>query len=668
LDLTTPAIAMPTGSAIGTLNYEASSTGYRRTDGYERFDGRTSPSEASFWMLEIDNVTGTFPLHSTVTGATSGATGKVLLASTLGSTEIGLGAVTGTFVNNENLQVSGVTKATANGTAVKSLSPDDDTATAWQLQATADARAVIAAVPGSGPVRGVWEYDEEVYAFRDNAGATAGAMWRATTAGWVEVTFGRSIDFTSGGTAEITEGVTITGATSGATALVRRVVIVSGTWPAGDAAGYLVLSGQTGTFQAENINLNTSPNVATIASNSATITLPAGGRYRFINHNFYATSGFRRMYGVNGVGRAFEFDGTTLSFIRSGVTDDAPIRIASHRQHLVLAHAGGSLVGSVPGEPMSFNGTFGAFEIGVGDEITDFIPSTSTVLTILCENSVSMLYGNDAADFQLEVLTDEAGALPHTAERMGVPVYMDNRGIRSLQTTQSYGNFTIGTMTQTVRPLLRDFRRQNISPVAAIRSRKKDLYRVFFDNGYGMSVYMGGKNPQVMMCRLDHIVTCICSSEDEERDEAIYFGSDNGFVYQLDRGNGFDGAPIAYYLRLPFLHLGAPQQKKRWHKVSLEVDAAPSVALRITADFDYADPNEPSHPSTIVDVRGGGGSWDVSSWNEFYWSSPLEGTAEAHLDGVSKNMSLLLAGETATEPAHTLQGMTVFYGVRGLQR
>ena len=55
-------------------------------------------------------------------------------------------------------------------------------------QASIDAlRAAIGPVPGSGPVRGVWRFGGVVYAFRDNAGATACVMHKESAAGWVAV-------------------------------------------------------------------------------------------------------------------------------------------------------------------------------------------------------------------------------------------------------------------------------------------------------------------------------------------------------------------------------------------------------------------------------------------------------------------------------------------------
>lgn len=80
---------------------------------------------------------------------------------------------------------------------------------------------------------------------------------------------GRARAFTSGGTYEIKPGVTVTGATGGATAIVSFVDLTSGTWAAGTAAGTLIFSSQSGTFQTENLNVGSDLNVATIAGDSS---------------------------------------------------------------------------------------------------------------------------------------------------------------------------------------------------------------------------------------------------------------------------------------------------------------------------------------------------------------------------------------------------------------
>lgn len=593
LDLITPSIAVKPGRAISAVNYEPHATGFQRIEGYERFDGRTSPTDA----------------FDAAADETQGAI-------------------------------------------------DRDAA-----------RAAIQAVPGSGMVRGVWHYGGSVYAFRDNVGATAGAMWKSSGAGWTAVELGFTLDFTSGGTTEPLVGQTIRGATSLATAVITGVVVESGDWTTGDAAGYFTMATATGTFVAENVDI-VSPaaaNVATIAGDKVAITLPAGGRYDFITHNFYASSGSSRMYGCNGVGRAFEFDGTTFIPIRTGMAADTPHRIAVHRQHLFLAFPGGGLVNSETGKPLEYEVIEGAAQYGVGSEITDLISANAGILTILAEASVSNLYGSSRDDFQLETISDESGALAWTADKVGEPIYMDARGIRRLSATQAFGNFQIGTLTRDIEPLMKSITSNGIAPTASVRVRSKDHYRIFFDDQTGLALYFGKKNVEVMPFNLGRVVRCICSAE-TSGGERIYFGSDDGYVYQLDKGRSFDGGVISYAVRLAFNHLGSPQQMKRWHKLVLECQATVEATIAVSVDFDYADPTLLSAPAVDFTIMGGGGFWDSANWNEFDWSTTAQGTAEAYLDGIGKNMSLLIAGETADEAPHLLQGVTLFFTPRGLQR
>lgn len=591
LDLVSPAIAIPPGRARAALNYEAHNTGYRRIDGFERYDGRTSPTDA------YDNE------------------------------------------QDENLKQSAMDAA----------------------------RAAITAVPGSGDVLGVWYYKGSLYAFRNNADGTAAVMHKATASGWTAVPMSKQLDFTSGGTYEIFEGDEITGATSGATATVKRVVTTAGSWSSGTAEGYVIFDSQTGTFQAEDLNVGTNLNVATIAGDSAAVTLPAGGRYEFITYNFYGSSDLHRMYGVNGVGKAFEFDGTTFCPITTKMDVDTPTRVIAHKKHLFLAFPGGELQHSGLGEPLSWSPITGAASLSVGDDITDLIINVGA-LTIFSKGSVSVLYGSDSSDWQLETLNDEAGCLPWTADKIGQAIYMDNRGVRQLEATQAYGNFSFGTLTQAIQSFVHGKLSSGVQPTAAVRVRAHTIYRVFFEDNSGISIFLGKRNPECMLLDLGKKVTCAVSAETENSVERIWFGSDDGFVYEMDKGRSFDGEPIDYYIRLPFNHLGAPQVGKRWHKAALECNAGGEASLHVSADFDYGDPSEPSFPGVGLTVQGGGGFWDLNNWDQFYWDAPLEGIANCYLDGFGKNISLLIVGSTADEPSHLLQGITLFFSVRGLRR
>lgn len=680
LDQITPALALDPGKAIAGSNYESNERGYQRVDGYERFDGRPSPSGMSYWVVPFEAGTTEITAGDIVTGATSGATAEMLLDATLESGTWAGGDATGRLVltlltgaveAGEAIDVAGATAAMAAGEDVKRGADKDSDDATWLQAAIELARGRIEAVPGGGPVRGVWVYDGFVYAFRDDAAdsPTECRMYRGTSIGWVQADLGRHIEFTSGGTTEIAEGDTITGATSGATATVTRVAVRTGAWSTGDAAGLLVITGQSGTFQAEDLNVGGSTNVATIDGDSVASTLPPGGRYEFRNHNFFADAGRHRMYGVNGVGDAFEWDGGVFVPIRTS-SSGSPIHIAEHRQHLFLAFPGGSLQHSATGDPYRWEVIAGAAELGIGEDITGLLSNVATALVVFGRNTVATLQGDTAETWQLRQLADDAGAQRWTAQRIGQPTYLDDRGLRGLDSTQAFGDFRLGTVTRAAEPLIRRKRRDGHRPAASLRVRAKDQYRLYYDDGTGLTVYFGRQTPEVLPFELGIVLTATASAEEVDGAEVLYAGADDGYVYQLDAGTSFDGQPVPAYLRLAFNPAGSPQTVKRWHRAAIEMDASAQTAIAITAEFSYGEADQPPVSETPVSVTGGGGFYDeiLSLYGQIYWSAPVEGRAAIHLDGLGMNASITVISEQTYTAPHTLHGALLWWSPRHAAR
>ncbi len=71
LNLAAPAVAIPDGCCIAVANFESNIGGYRRTDGYERYNGFPSPSTATYSLLEFYNGSVAFAEGDTVTGLVS---------------------------------------------------------------------------------------------------------------------------------------------------------------------------------------------------------------------------------------------------------------------------------------------------------------------------------------------------------------------------------------------------------------------------------------------------------------------------------------------------------------------------------------------------------------------------------------------------------------------
>lgn len=661
LDLVTAINKKPRGCLRTCSNVEIGvNGGYARIEGYERFDGRAKPSDAVYSILTC-TISGV-SLGDVLTDDGATAYGTVIALPT-GQAILTL--VTGTFAVG-NVKVGGVTKGTCSAAQVVGGATGATDATYKNLAADVY-RALIGVVPGSGSILGVHIYNDIVYAIRNNAGGTAAVLHKQSTSGWTAVTMSREVAFTSGGTTEIVAGNTITGATSAATAVVGRVVLTSGTWGAGTAAGYFYLNSQTGTFQAENLNVGASPNLATIAGNSSTITLTAGGRYEFVNANFGGATGTYRMYGASGVHKAFEFDGTTFAFVTTGMTADTPTYVIAHKNQLFLSF-GPSAQHSSPGNPFNWSVVVGtAGEIACGDDITGFatVPGSETGAALLMKTNdrTLVLYGNGTNDWVLVPYSDEAGGKARTLQTMGSPVCLDSQGLVMLATTQDFGNFQSSVISDSIRPALKD-----IIPnaIASCIVREKNQYRIFFTGGGAFYLtFKGRKLLGITQIDMTDAVTCITSGEGSGGTEEIYFGSSDGYVYQMDTGTSFDGDPIPWNMALGYDNLNAPRQLKSFTFCSpiIEGEGYCEVNFSYTVGYgstEFATPDD----QEIVAALSSGVFWDDFTWDSFTWDGVGVEPSMADVTGTAENISLFFGGSSDEFLTFTISGAMLHYKPR----
>lgn len=665
LDQVSPPIKMPEGIAISASNFECGVYGgFTRIKGYERFDGRTKPSSAQYQSIPV-TVTGSYAIGNTITGAVSGATG-VLVAAT--ATTWFMTKVVGMF-QAETLNIGGVPVATSSaGTSTGGAATMALNATYLNLAAD-QYRSDIAAVPGSGSVLGVWQYNSNVYAFRNNAGGTAADMYKKSSSGWTQVALGRELSFTSGGTTEIAVGNTITGAISGATAVIAGVVVTSGTWAAGTAAGKVTFASQTGTFQAENLDIGASLNVATIAGNSSAITLLPSGRFEFCNYNFGGSANTTKMYGCDGVNKCFEFDGTAFITISTGMTTDTPEYIKAHKKHLFISIAG-SIQHSGLGTPHIWTPVTGASELAVGDQCTGFMLQTGGTdvgtLVIYNRNQTYILYGNSSSDWNLVLFNPDAGAIARSQQYIGQGVLLDDRGITTLAASQNFGNFNDATISRKIEQTLRDLMDTTIASCVV---RAKNQYRLFFSGGGAIyATFEGRKLSGMMPVSLTHPVTCICSQEAANGVEEIYFGSTNGMVYQMEMGTSFDGDAISSTLQLAYNHFGSPRQLKQYRSAAVEISGSSYCEFSFSYSLAYASTEVVQPGYTTLTNNLAGSNWDSFTWDDFYWDGTNLLPSEIDLDGIGENISLIFSSNSDEFDSFTLNGASINYTPRRMLR
>lgn len=666
MDLESPAITIAPGRCFDAQNYEPNTAGgYRRIDGFERFDGRASPTAANFWLVAIAQ-SGTITPGAALTGLTSGATARVL--GVFGA-DLVLGRVSGTFVLSEPLQIGGVTVATALSAAnINGASSPSDTAD-YKLLAADDQRADILKVPGSGPIRGVWVYKDVRYAFRDNAAGTAGDLYKATAGGWVKIVFGKEIQFTVA-VGQINAGDVIVGGTSGASATVTKTLLRSGTWTA-SGVGTLIVSGVSGTFASGEALKVSSVTKATSASACTDITRAPGGQVECVNANFTGSTLTQRMYGADGVNLAFEFDGVTYTPIRTGMATDTPAHIVFHKNFLLLSFLG-SVQFSAIGNPYAWTAILGALELTTGDEVTGMLPQTGNAagasLAIFTKGKTFILYGSSGSNFQLVPSVFDLGYAAGTMQAVSNNTYgLTARGIQALITTLTYGDFNFAAVSFLVQSLLNS--KAGMETVATT-SKTKNQYRLYFNDGTALVVGLtGDKINGIMPLNYGLPVRCICTETLASGQEITLFGSDDGYVYQDNTGTSFDGLPIEAWIRPAFNNLKSPQVRKRYRRAVFEVKTEGFSLVNATYDLGYANPDvAPTAVKPDIAMVGSGGYWDQFIWDRFTWDTQVYATPKISIEGTEKNISFLFYSNRAQDNAHIISGVSLMYTPRRIER
>ncbi len=608
LDLTSSSLTRNkrAGALIGCMNYESREEGYRYIDGYERFDGRKSPSN--------------------------------ILA--------------------------------------------DDPGT--EAENTETRREAIGEVPGTGDIFGVWRFNNKTYAFRKDSGGTA-RMFESGPDGWAEVLRQWQAEFTTGNGSPPQHGESVSDGSVSAT--VVGLYLKSGSWGDGDAAGVLVLRYSGDSRYSSNADLMVASDSGRTLSISGTPerqSLGTGEEYAFFNSNFYARHDLERMYWVTGEvgGHVWEWDGRMLLHSPIGIDQAAPKFIAAHSDHLFIGYEEGSVIHSDIGNPRAFTAVGGATEIGIGDRLTGMIPGYKGRMFLFGRNRTEVLTGTSASDWRVVTVSEEAGAMKGTVVLMDQPTCLDDRGMRNVAAVEAFGDFDIHTMSKKIRPLL-DFKRDGgILPVASVRVRRKSQYRIFFNDGEVLvaSYIQRGPNLSVEYTRSSFdlsdsqgnatlgVVRSICSVEDRDGRERIFFSMKNsGYVYEMDRGDSFDGHRIQGYLRFPYNDLGTPEWVKRFRKVRINVDSTLRSKFSVAADFD--DDAVEGERGNVFEALGPSSIWDEYSWSEFYWAASAKRIAESRIHGRGNTISLVLFSDPSTiQPAHIFSGATVFFDRRRVKR
>ncbi len=682
LNVMDPPLVVAPGELLGCLNFEPGIIGgYRRCDGYERFDGHPSPSNTPWVALQVTSLSAFTPSPgATLTESGSGVTATVAWIDTTNLVVVVVFA-SGSFVGNGSTLTSGSQTTTTVGAPYLNGGPTNALSNTYFLQKWLYLQTPIGAVGGSlcsGPVLGVAIYGNGIYAIRNNSAGTAALMFVATPTGWSQINLCVKIRYNAGVYANAmqvpADGTVLTGATSGATFTLLRTATLTGTWGT-DAAGYFIAASITGTPVANELLKSGTTTVATYLS-SAAQTLPPNGLYQFRTHNFddaqVITTGFR-LYGVNGVGNGFEYDSSAGAFtlIETGMSPDTPTHLEVHANYLFYAFPDGSLQNSGYQMPLNWNVVFGADSRSVGEPVTFLREDVSQTLVIGTRRRIWTITGLTVEQFQIQVYSANTGAYPQTDEAPGSMVFAEDRGITAISAAQQYGDFEATTLSNKILKLMVT-QLQNDTPVGAFVTRKKNLYRLVFASGtiFSLAINASGQFAGWCSSYWVHPPTCVFGGFWENssgyQQERAFFGGTDGYVREVDQGRSYDGQNVQFFMRTVYWHSKTPDVFKRYRRAQIDIAPEGQASVNIVFDCDFG--KRGSQGQYPVSFNGNGAYWDVGDWDTFNWDGGVYTEIAASLDAEGYNISLLIGGNAQNDCPFTASGVSYQESYRIINR
>lgn len=672
IDQASSPLNMKPGRLQRGLNVEENfgQQGYSFVLGYERFDGRSAPSQADYSLQRFHLGTVAIAAGNTVTNATTASGLVVSVTVDVGSFAGGdaegvllLTNVTGAWADGDPIKVGGVQRATAADITESGSAAYADNQTAMTT-VREYLRALIAKPPGEGAILGGAVFNGVVYCVRNIVGSATATLWKSSASGWQSVKTGLH---PSG--AYKFEAANFSGASDD-----LSLYFVSGRTRLGKVTVDDVVTFAAPIWGSE----ATSTTAVTIGLGAKTLTIAESARDWVVGSALTVWDVADRANYMVGTVTAYN-SGTgqldmnitviggvgTLSNWEIGRTDytDKPFLLTEHKNHMWLAYQQGQLQTSNLGDPMAATTTAALF--GLGQDIHALISLKGKALGVFCESKVDVIDGSSATDWNKTTYSQTVGAIAETVqENSGNAMMLTRRGLTTLQSTDAFGDFESAIFSRDVQKTLEVYRNR---VVGSRMARNNYQYRLYFDDGTNLrfTLLSGSPTPKPRdvspsLSTYNHIPSCTFSGVMADGKDRMFFGTEDGWLMEEDAGSSFDGTAIYYAAMLAYDHFKSPAMDKQFHKLELELSCQDPLTINFRMLFDYDDGTFDFGGGTAV-LAGEGGLYDSGTFDQIYFDRPGLSRQESGIDGQGRNMALLIWAESDFVRPATLQGVMTFF-------
>ena len=416
------------------------------------------------------------------------------------------------------------------------------------------------------------------------------------------------------------------------------------------------------------------PALASSPADDAAITFlstsrESAGKTRFARYNY---TGTEKIAIVDGTNVPALYDNSTFTALNDAPTDVNGASFVVNFKNQLFFGKSNILTFTAPYTDNDFTAANGSGTISLGGMITGLVVFRQQLI-IFTETSILQLVGNTLADFNLQPITLDIGCVDtDTIQEVGGDVmFLGPDGLRLLSGTDRIGDFGLGNVSKTIQKEVTSFISTNTS-FASIVVRGKSQYRIL---GYNTNItqenaqgilgtqFSGQGGEGMAWAETRGIRAYVADSRFYQNTETIVFANDDGYLYQMEDGNNFDGANIQTTFATPFMPINDPRVRKTFYKAYLYTDPQGSVSfdMSLKLDFDQKDSIQP----TEIDFDNNTGQVAFYGTATFgssaVYSTKLLTLFETQLIGSGFTGSIQFESDS-TDPPFSLDAITIEFG------
>ncbi len=420
--------------------------------------------------------------------------------------------------------------------------------------------------------------------------------------------------------------------------------------------------------------LSINPNLATSPADDAVITFlstsrESAGKTRFTKYNF---NGTEKIAIVDGLNEPALYDNATFTVLLDAPTDVIGATfVAEVKNHLFFAK-GSTVTFTAPFTDTDFSAANGAGSINVGGTVTALAVFRQQLI-IFTESSIHQLTGNTIADFTLQPVTVDIGCIDSDTvqEIAGDIMFLGPDGLRLLSATDRIGDFGLASVSKSIQNTMTGFISSNTSFSSCV-IREKSQYRIFgFNNNITQENAQGILATQfapqggegMAWGETRGIRANVADSNYNQNTEIVLFANDDGYLYQMESGNSFDGLNIKTTFATPHLPVNDPRKRKTFYKLFLYTDPQGSVAFDVSLklDFDSQGTIQPQ-PISILNTQGTVGFFGTGTFGITKFGTKLLKLFQTQVVGSGFTVSFQFESDDQNPP-YSIDALTLEYGL-----